>query len=1117
MPHAPCARGLVRGVVRGSQTLGGSYTSCALLRCPLSQLDVMIFELSFTRGMAIKKSRKDGGHLPPPWLSLPKRMSPDRCHGLAVRKLRPRKLVIADKRLMVHFKGRRLTPGLDRFLARDTPTSHIAAMFDPREWVGLLPPVPDIAANGLALRALDLQLDPAEVAEVEAFTALAALNGCTEVVINTNVWGGHWHECLRTLHPQQLDVANPQIVGAFSRVRHLDLSGSPINNVQALGDVHSLNLRGCTQLGNVSALRNVHDLNLSHCTGLIGLDALTGCHKLNLSSVTGEGNAPVRLDVAPYRDVHTLILRNNCLRNVASLGGVHTLDLSHSDVSDVSALGRVQSLNLGGCLQVQDVTALRNVPRLVLHGCNSICYYSTIPGSGGGGGAAGSVSAGPTSAADAVEVLPSPVQMSVVTRRRQLQGLTLVNYDGGFDALSHALPRRLGSCSKVELQNCSTLLELASLFCPCEANSSVLATLSLVRCRFLQSLAGASVCPNLREINLSSSRVADLTPLAQLHQLRAVNLANCRRVTDVSALANVAEVSLSGCSGVTDVSCFGAGQDLLVLSSTGVVAIPETLGAIKCKLVLAQCNIDGSGLPALNAVPCLSLAGCGQVDLSLLSVLAGVVELDLSESLQLVNLDALAGLSLLKTLVLSCCDNLEDVSALADLPHLEEVNLTACSALADLTGCGGVRTVNLASCASVDDLTPLAGCKVVDLSDCCNVIDISALAAATDVDLSNCDSVTDVSALAHVGKVDLSNCRRVCGVNMLTGVRRLALSEFGNESGQDTRLTEGQFRAAVSGAVRGGVIEELSLASCELVGSLGTLLPPLQVTSWYRHNATRPHSKAPLGVIRVRPAPLEAGEVPASGRGQRPLGAFPERGRNAERVESELSFEPGATVEVLRTVPSSNGDSSAIYLELTEGRGYVPLTLGGNQPPMFTKLDDLCTGATDVRLAQRPAPAVITLRSLNLSHCRNLLYLERGYLCRLQCLTTIDLRFCERLVDARPLEACATLCAGAANLSWCKALVHPPRVRDLTLVGCIMVSGVKALAECSRLNLSECRNVTDVSALGNVEVLDLSGCSMVRDLSALNNVRELVINANQSYVGVGALRSVTKVRMVADQ
>ena len=106
-------------------------------------------------------------------------------------------------------------------------------------------------------------------------------------------------------------------------------------NLMNLGNIHTLNLKGCDKITNegMRYLDNCHTLNLSRC-----------------KKITNEGIKYLR----------------NC----------HTLDLSYCDkVSDdgLAFLGKCHTLNLFGCNDITDVglNHLRN--------CNKICIDVSFP------------------------------------------------------------------------------------------------------------------------------------------------------------------------------------------------------------------------------------------------------------------------------------------------------------------------------------------------------------------------------------------------------------------------------------------------------------------------------------------------------------------------------------------------------------------------------------------------------------------------------------------------------------------------------------------------------------------------------------------------------------------
>lgn len=72
-------------------------------------------------------------------------------------------------------------------------------------------------------------------------------------------------------------------VRALGQVQTLTLRGTGVSNVDALANVHTLDLSSCQRVRDVSQLGHVHSLNLSGCTHLQNVNALANVHSLFLS------------------------------------------------------------------------------------------------------------------------------------------------------------------------------------------------------------------------------------------------------------------------------------------------------------------------------------------------------------------------------------------------------------------------------------------------------------------------------------------------------------------------------------------------------------------------------------------------------------------------------------------------------------------------------------------------------------------------------------------------------------------------------------------------------------------------------------------------------------------
>jgi hypothetical protein len=212
----------------------------------------------------------------------------------------------------------------------------------------------------------------------------------------------------------------------------------------------------------------------------------------------------------------------------------------------------------------------------------------------------------------------------------------------------------------------------------------------------------------------------------------------------------------------------------------------EETGAIVLDLRrVSELNRLPSELSRLTALQSLNLSGCGQLSVSLFSLvsLTSLQMLDLSACKQLDgDLSALAGLISLQSLKFFGCEQLSgDLSALASLSALQSLNLFGCRQLSGdlsaLAGLASLRSLNLSGCerlsgdlSALADLTALQslnlfGCRQLsgDLSA------LAGLAALRSLNLSGCERLSgDLSALAGLTTLqwlNLSGC---------LGIRRFA-------------------------------------------------------------------------------------------------------------------------------------------------------------------------------------------------------------------------------------------------------------------------------------------------------------------------------------------------------
>lgn len=158
--------------------------------------------------------------------------------------------------------------------------------------------------------------------------------------------------------PEYFGIFSVRNVNALGNIHSLQLINCyAICDVGMLGTVHTLNLHRCINAGGLNMLGHVHSLDLS-CTDVVNVSMFGNVHTLNLNRCCNVVN------VSALGNVHSLNLSYTSVTDVSALGRVHTLDLSQTSVSDVSALGNVHSLDISYCPYVKDISALGNVHSL---------------------------------------------------------------------------------------------------------------------------------------------------------------------------------------------------------------------------------------------------------------------------------------------------------------------------------------------------------------------------------------------------------------------------------------------------------------------------------------------------------------------------------------------------------------------------------------------------------------------------------------------------------------------------------------------------------------------------------------------------------------------------------
>ncbi|MFD3485553.1 leucine-rich repeat domain-containing protein [Streptomyces sp. NPDC058665] len=251
----------------------------------------------------------------------------------------------------------------------------------------------------------------------------------------------------------------------------------------------------------------------------------------------------------------------------------------------------------------------------------------------------------------------------------------------------------------------------------------VLRTLRLDRCAGLGDLAPLAEFTRLTSLDLGGcSGVDDLGPLTGLTALESLSLHRCRKVKDIAPLLGLSALRRLDLSmtGVASVSGLGAALPHL-----------ESLSLQGCRGLR-----DVGPLSGLRRLATLDLGWTGIKDLSALTDVGAVTELDLTSCAHLTTLKGIDAMPGLRVLRMDKLRRLRSLDGLGHHPDVTELVLTECVQLQDLraiSGLPGLKTVELADCERLTSLAGVEALTSLDLlrvRDCVTLSDFSSLAGA---------------------------------------------------------------------------------------------------------------------------------------------------------------------------------------------------------------------------------------------------------------------------------------------------------------------------------------------------------------------------------------------------
>ena len=282
--------------------------------------------------------------------------------------------------------------------------------------------------------------------------------------------------------------------------------------------------------------------------------------------------------------------------------------------------------------------------------------------------------------------------------------------------------------------------------------------LSKIEGQGIRDLTGLQFATNLSSIRIEGSRVSDLSPIAGLTQLKALDIdftdppSIIHDAKQLSRLVNLTFLALHGVEDLTPLAGLPKLEQLFV-SHANIRDLSPLARLVNLELIHMSGALisDLSPLAGLTKLEHVYLPGGDISDLTPLAGLTELEELYLHHN-SISDISPIAGLTNLKRLDLSRIDILSDISPLATLSNLEWLslrhnNISDISALARLTN---LTYMDLAR-NEISDVSPLAtlsNLKRLELLDN-NISDISALARLTNLTWLNVsqNEISDLSPL----------------------------------------------------------------------------------------------------------------------------------------------------------------------------------------------------------------------------------------------------------------------------------------------------------------------------------------------------------------------------------
>lgn len=299
----------------------------------------------------------------------------------------------------------------------------------------------------------------------------------------------------------------------------------------------------------------------------------------------------------------------------------------------------------------------------------------------------------------------------------------------------------------LDLRNCHNVRDVGTIAaCRALLNLDLSCDINLNRQRFSRHLSSLPACPSLTHLALKNNDITDFSPLAMHTRLVHLDLSYSMAMRHIPSLGHclhLTHLDLSGIHTIDNLAPLAACTNLIWLDLSDCQAITSLLPLDTCTS-LTQLRVSwfdritglSTPLVGFNKLRAISFWNMKDItDLNALASCTRLEDLSIGHMEGLTDIGVFSHFSILATLKLHCCYDIED-----------HTPLSLCTALTDLTFCSNLKSIQfvadlramktlcIANCICVESLAPLVNmhqlekldlyyCKGLSITHICGALD----------------------------------------------------------------------------------------------------------------------------------------------------------------------------------------------------------------------------------------------------------------------------------------------------------------------------------------------------------------------------------------------------------